>query len=130
MKQFCFQFLMFQHFRLPENEVRHLKQVHDACQADRRTYCDESILKRLVDNQNDKQVGIHMLCMAERAGLMRNGYLNNEVIRTKVSLGAKERSTVDGLVRKCAQSQGNPEATAVQLWICFVQNDIHYYHRL
>lgn len=116
---------------MPENEVNNLKQVHDACQADRLTYCDEDILRKLVANQNDKQAGIHMLCMAEKAGLVQhNGSLNVDTIKNKIALGAKPGASVDGLVTKCARSKDSAESTAVQLWICFVQNDIHYYHRL
>lgn len=72
-----------------------------------------------------------MLCMAEKAGLVQhNGSLNVGTIRKKVALGAKPGTSVDTIVNTCAQRKGSAEATAVQLWICFVQNDVHYYHRL
>lgn len=126
--QFCFH---FQSFRLPHIEVRKLQQVHDSCQADRKTHCDEDILRNLVANQNDRQAGIHMLCMAEKAGLMEhNGSLNVDVIKKKIALGAEHGTSVDALVTRCARSKNTAESTAIQMWICFVKNDIHYYHRL
>lgn len=72
-----------------------------------------------------------MLCMAEEAGLMKHdGTLNVDTIKDKISLGAKRGASVDSLVTECAKSKNSAESTAVQMWICFVQNDIHYYHRL
>lgn len=72
-----------------------------------------------------------MLCMAEKAGLMHhNGHFKTDAMKRKIALGAKRGSPVDSLVETCAQSKGTPEHTAVKMWICFVQNDIHYYHRL
>lgn len=72
-----------------------------------------------------------MRCMAEKAGLMlHNGHFNIDLMRKKVALGAKHGSPIEGLVKKCAQNKSSPELSAVQMWICFVQNDIHYYHRL
>lgn len=121
---------LFQSYRLAENEVKVLKQAHDACQADKKTQCDVALLKKLVDNQNNKQVGLHMLCMAEKAGLMQhNGTLNVDNIKKKVAVGSKPGSAIDGLVTKCARSKNNAETTAVQMWICFMQNDIHYYYK-
>lgn len=108
-----------------------LKHVHDSCQANRRTYCDEDLLRNLVANQNDRQVGIHMLCMAEKSGLMgHDGGLKLGTIKEKIGLGAPPGSSVDQLVNKCARTKHTAEQTAVQLFICFVQNDIHYYHQL
>lgn len=69
--------------------------------------------------------------MAKKAGLMQhNGSLNIDTIKSKIALGAKPGSSADALVTKCARSKNTPEITAIQMWICFVQNDIHYYHRL
>lgn len=88
-------------------------------------------MRNLVENQFNKQVGIHMLCMAEKAGLMKhNGRLNEDTIIDKIVLGAKSGALITSLTSQCAQSKETPEATAVQLWLCFVQRNIHYYHRL
>lgn len=72
-----------------------------------------------------------MLCMAEEAGLMKHdGTLNMNTIRQKITLGAKPGSSIDSHLSKCARRKENAETTSMQLWICFIQNDIHYYHRL
>lgn len=72
-----------------------------------------------------------MFCMAEKAGMVDHfGNLNLNVITQKVTVGARVGAPVHNLVKKCAQSKGSPEETALQLWICFFSNDIHYYQRL
>lgn len=116
---------------MPENEIRFLRKVHETCQADRNTYQDEKILRRLLENQNDRQVGIHMLCMAEAAGLMtHDGTLNRKTIKEKIAIGAKKGASVDNLLSECAQNKNDAVATAMHLWVCFIQNAVHYYHRL
>lgn len=72
-----------------------------------------------------------MHCMAEKAGMVdRFGHLNIDVITKKVTAGARAGAPIHNLVKKCAQNKGSPEETSLQLWICFVSNDIHYYQRL
>ncbi|XP_018565034.1 uncharacterized protein LOC108906293 [Anoplophora glabripennis] len=117
--------------QLPDSERIHLKQVHDSCQADPKTYADESRLKQLNKYIDDNVVGTHMLCMSRKAGLQKaNGDLDVGVIRQKIDLVTADKSKVDGLVKKCAVVNGNPKRTANLLWLCFVQNNIDYLHRL
>nr|QUP79521.1 odorant binding protein 28 [Monochamus saltuarius] len=117
--------------QLPNSERIFLKQVHDSCQADRATYADESRLKQLNKYIDDAVVGNHMLCMSKKAGLQKgNGDLDIGVIKQKIALVTADKSKVDGLVKKCAVVNGNPQKTANLLWLCFVQNNIDYLHRL
>nr|ALR72494.1 odorant binding protein [Colaphellus bowringi] len=116
--------------QLPEDEKERLRQVHLSCQADSKTYCDEDLLRKLGDNVNNPQVGIHMLCMSVKAGLQeRNGDLNRSFIKSRIAL-VTEQAKVDGYVQKCAVKKETPEKTAAMLWLCFVQNGINYYHKL
>ncbi|KAJ8932135.1 hypothetical protein NQ314_014916 [Rhamnusium bicolor] len=116
---------------LPENEKVNLKKVHDSCQANPATYVDEDILRKLNDNINHKQAGIHMLCMSVKAGLQKaNGDLDIGVIRSKIDTVLDDKSKVEGFVSKCAVKKESPQKTAVLLWLCFVLNDIPYFHKL
>ncbi|XP_050506076.1 uncharacterized protein LOC126884223 [Diabrotica virgifera virgifera] len=116
---------------LPESERIKLAKVHADCQADPKTYVDEDKLRNLQNNINDHQVGVHMFCMAVKAGLLKsNGDLDIPAITSKVSLVVKDHSKVDGLVQKCAKKSDNSGKTANLLFVCFVQNDIQYYHKL
>lgn len=71
-----------------------------------------------------------MLCMAEKAGIMKNGQFVMATIKQKVTLGAKPGSDINKLMKTCDHSYSTPAYTAIKLWICFMENDIHYYHRL
>lgn len=80
---------------------------------------------------DDKQVAVHMLCMAVNAGLMdRDGTLHRDTIRAKITLGARPDANIDELLTKCVKSLSTPEETALKMWACFGKNDIHYYHRI
>nr|APC94200.1 odorant-binding protein 2 [Pyrrhalta maculicollis] len=116
---------------LPENERVKLAQVHQSCQSDPKTYCDENKLRNLVNNIDDPVVGTHMLCMAVKAGLIKsNGDFDLETMKNKISLVIDDQSKVDGLVKKCSHKTENSGKTANLMWVCFVQNDIQYYHSL
>lgn len=108
-----------------------MKEIHDACQSDHVTKGDEDDLKLLRENKDDKQVGVHMLCMATKAGLMdSHNHLHKDTIRKKMTLGAAHDADIDELVKKCAVTKDTAEETAVHLFICNYENDVHYYHRL
>lgn len=80
---------------------------------------------------DDKQVAVHMLCMAIKAGLMESdGTLHRDTIREKITLGASQDANVDELLSKCVKILTTPEETALKMWACFGKNDIHYYHRI
>ncbi|XP_072384169.1 uncharacterized protein [Diabrotica undecimpunctata] len=116
---------------LPENERIKLAKVHADCQADPKTYENEDKLRNLKNNIDDHQVGVHMFCMAVKSGLLKsNGDFDIPAITSKVSLVIKDHSKVDGLVQKCAKKSDNSGKTANLLFLCFVQNDIQYYHNL
>nr|AXO78389.1 odorant binding protein 11 [Xylotrechus quadripes] len=116
---------------LPEDEKLKLKQIHESCQADPATYADENKLKRLSEFIDDEQVGTHMLCMSIKEGLQdEDGDLDEDLIRSKVALVTHDQSKVDDYVKKCAIEADNPEKTAILLVLCFVNNNIHYYHQL
>ncbi|CAH1099832.1 unnamed protein product [Psylliodes chrysocephalus] len=115
---------------LPASERTFLKQVHDACQSNPKTFCDENKLRNLSNNINDPQVGIHMSCMAIKAGLQHpNGQLNIPTMRIKVGL-VVDQSKVEGVIQKCAKTAENPGKTANLMWVCFVKNNVEYYHKL
>ncbi|CAH1116804.1 unnamed protein product [Phaedon cochleariae] len=117
--------------RLPETERARLALIHGECQSDLRTNCDENLLRNLAANANNRQVGVHMLCMTVKEGLQKgNGDLNKEVIRSKIELVSQDSSRVDEHLQKCAVKKESPEKTAVALVLCFVQNRIPYYHQL
>lgn len=101
--------------------------MHNACQANPKTHCPVTLLKNLVANQQLPQVGTHFRCMAEGLHLLEHGHLNLNVIKQKISAGSPRHANVDVLLHKCANFVHTPELTAVKLFICFVQNDIHYY---
>lgn len=68
--------------------------------------------------------------MAKRTGLMKkNGKLDIDTIEEKVALGAPPGASVNSLVSLCARKENTAELTAVHLFVCFYQNDIHYYKR-
>ncbi|XP_028140996.1 uncharacterized protein LOC114335042 [Diabrotica virgifera virgifera] len=116
---------------LPENERLKLAQVHRDCQADPKTYVDEDKLRKLPNFVEDKQVGIHMRCMAVKSGLMKqNGDLDIPSITQKFGLVIKDHSKVNGFVQQCAKKADTPEKTAILLTLCCVKNDIQYYHKL
>nr|AQY18985.1 odorant-binding protein [Galeruca daurica] len=116
---------------LPENERLKLAQVHQACQSNPKTYCDENKLRNLLKNIDDTEVGTHMLCMAVKAGLMKqNGDFNLDTMKNKIGLVIHDQSKVDGFVRKCSSKGENSGKSANLMWVCLVQNDVQYYHQL
>nr|XP_023026444.1 B1 protein-like [Leptinotarsa decemlineata] len=127
---FCVAIAAMAHQITPEEKER-LRQVYLACQADPKTYCDEDLLKKFGENAENKQVGIHMLCMSVNAGLQtKEGDLLKDFIRTRIDMVTHDKSKVDEYLEKCAVLKETPEKTAVQLWLCFIKNDIKYYHKL
>ncbi|CAG9836042.1 unnamed protein product [Diabrotica balteata] len=116
---------------LPENERLKLAQVHRDCQADPKTYVDEDKLRKLPNFVEDKQVGVHMLCMAVKAGLMRhNGDFDINTIKQKFALVIKDHSKVNGFVQQCATKSDTPGKSAILFTLCCVKNGIEYYHKL
>ncbi|XP_028140995.1 uncharacterized protein LOC114335039 [Diabrotica virgifera virgifera] len=123
--------LYFWGSNLSQHDRQFLRQVHESCQHDPKTYCDEHKLRNLQHNINDRQVGIHMKCMAVKAGLMKHhGDLDITIIKIKISSVIHDQGKVNKYVHKCAHKAEYPEKTANMLWLCFIQNGIDYYHRL
>ncbi|KAJ8932126.1 hypothetical protein NQ314_014907 [Rhamnusium bicolor] len=116
---------------LSSEEKLKLQKIHERCQADPSTHVDERLLMKLSENKDNAAVGAHMLCMSVGAGMQKaNGDLDKEVIKSKISLVTHDRSKIDGLVEKCAINQDTLKKTAAMLWLCFIQNDVHYIYDL
>ncbi|KAJ8932147.1 hypothetical protein NQ314_014931 [Rhamnusium bicolor] len=115
--------------QLPENERQSLKRIYEQCQSNSDTKVDEDLLRKLSENNDNRQVGAHLLCISVGVGLQKqNGQLDKNIIRNKISLVTQDKTRVDDLVTKCAVQKETPEKTAVKMLNCLDQNNVKYIH--
>ncbi|KAJ8979036.1 hypothetical protein NQ317_005140 [Molorchus minor] len=113
--------------KFPPQEQQFLNQVHQRCQANPSTYCNEDLLKNLGNNRDNTQVGIHMLCMSKGAGFQtQNGDIDKNVLRSKILMVIRDQGKANEITNKCGVPSGTDETTAVTMWICLVTNQVEY----
>ncbi|XP_018574934.1 uncharacterized protein LOC108913793 [Anoplophora glabripennis] len=116
---------------LPESEKTLLKQIHDSCQASPSTHVDENLLRHMTQHSQNPKVKAHMLCMAQGAGMMsHSGVLKMSVIKSKMAMTMHDEHLIDTTINKCVIQKEDPMETSMDMWMCFMQNNIGYMHAL
>lgn len=116
---------------MPESEKIFLKQVHENCQSNPTTHAEENLMRHMAQNSHNPKLMAHMLCMAQGTGMMsHDGVLNMRVIKTKMAMVMHDEHLIDNMMTKCAIQKEEPMTTSMDMWMCFMRNNIGYMHVL